>query len=35
VLAREGYTLSLVDSAPGEGATFKIKPTPARQKGVR
>lgn len=33
VLAKEDYTLSLVDSAPGEGATFKIKPNPTKQKG--
>lgn len=33
VLAKEGYTLSLVDSAQGEGAAFKIKPPPTRQKG--
>ena len=34
VLAREGYILSLVESAPGEGATFKIKPDPTRLRGV-
>jgi signal transduction histidine kinase len=33
VLAKEDYTLSLVDSAPGEGTTFKIKPNPTKQKG--
>jgi signal transduction histidine kinase len=33
VLSKEGYTLTLVDTPPGTGATFKIKPNPVRQKG--